>query len=1277
VDQDQARREAEMAVRLVSGHPVGQTFVARHGGLQGLEVWLEPASSDPGEIVLHLRSDPQAEDDVLTASLPLAQVTQPGFYRFSFPAQANSHGAYFYAFLEIVGDGQLTVGAGPGDAYLDGALYRDHKPLDAQMAFRLVYAPGFIALDLMGAGVRGMGLLAVAALLYIVPGWALLAWLWPERLSWTEMLSLAAGLSLALYPLLLLWTDLVGLHLGVLYAWLPVLGGLVALLWRYRTWRPRQAWKALGQWARSEAVWPDVTFVFMMGLVFAVRLLVIRTLDAPMWGDSYQHTMMAQLLIDHKGLFDSWSPYVPYHSLTVHFGFPLTAALLSWLTKLESLQATLLVGQIINGLAILTIYPLAVRVARGNRWAGVGAVLVVGLFSPLPAEYVNWGRYAQLAGQAMLPIALWLLCEAVRQEVSWKVLPFAGVTLAGMMLHYYRMPFYYAVFVPAWLMGWALPRWGGEIKLWFTGFVRLVVVAGIAVLLFAPWGLHISGGHLAGVVEAGVAQASPVAQVLRSYRAWRQLDVYVSKPLLVVSLIALVWSLVRRHWTVASIGLWALGLASLVAARLLHLPGANLMQHFAIMIAFYIPVGLLVGYVIGSVVVLMKQWVKSVGQYMMVGLMGVGAVWAAVGQVGVVQPAYVLVTRPDMRAMAWIRENTPAKARFLVEGFRIYDGWSAVGADAGWWIPLLTGRENTMPPQYALVNEAPVEPEYTREIVDFVALLETVSPTSTTGLRALCDWGITHVYIGQGQGKVGNDAAQLFSPEVFIGHASFQQVYHQDRVYIFALDRRVCGAVGLEEAYASSALLSKSDGFAHMPSIWAHDQSPSAHEVALFRHRFDLEREAVRPRLAIFADTRYEIWIDGHWLGRGPARFSKETHEYDAYTLGAMQPGPHLLAVLGQWAPNGRRSVSVSPLLQVRVEDERGLITRTGSHWKTQLSDAWRQDAVPVHAWGILGPTELLDLRRLPENWMNMDYADEDWSKAVIKDVSPDIAYRPRSIPFLIQAPITPTIREVGRLSPGRELYEVMPSDPAQYALHVVTDTTVTLEMLSMPDLSLTETVRIDEKPLKWQSVPSRHPDVYTASVALTGGEHQCAFEQIPQTGLTLGISSSRDFHIARLSLQQGRHAGRRLLLAELVPQTIRNVVAISISRDTRLTFNELPAYAVLDVGRVMHGRLGAAVEGAAGTIIDIGWDERLWQDRRPLPYPGSLHKAWNQTDSWIMDGTSRTISTIDARAGRYVLIAAWGDGPVKIEDLSVYEERYPVTQRGTFTCSNALLNKI
>ena len=159
------------------------------------------------------------------------------------------------------------------------------------------------------------------------------------------------------------------------------------------------------------------------------------------------------------------------------------------------------------------------------------------------------------------------------------------------------------------------------------------------------------------------------------------------------------------------------------------------------MIALYIPTGLLCGWLISEVAGrLMGRW-SRVGPPLVAGLLLGLALWGAKGQLGIVSPQYVMVTRPDRQAMTWIREHTPAQAKFLVEGFRIYDGRSAVGADAGWWIPLLAERANTLPPQYALLNEAPIMPNYTQQVVDLVEVLEHNEPASAAGLRRFARWG--------------------------------------------------------------------------------------------------------------------------------------------------------------------------------------------------------------------------------------------------------------------------------------------------------------------------------------------------------------------------------------------------------------------------------------------------------------------------------------------------------------------------------------------------------
>jgi alpha-L-rhamnosidase len=467
--------------------------------------------------------------------------------------------------------------------------------------------------------------------------------------------------------------------------------------------------------------------------------------------------------------------------------------------------------------------------------------------------------------------------------------------------------------------------------------------------------------------------------------------------------------------------------------------------------------------------------------------------------------------------------------------------------------------------------------------------------------------------------------------------------------------------------------MQRADSFLSDAPIWAHAGKPAGHEVALFRHTFTLDEPLAAPTLALFADTRYEVWVDGAWVGRGPARFSRRMREYDVLPLDALAAGPHLVAVLVQWAPNTRRSESTAPFLQGHIQgrSQRGevVVARTGPGWVSQLSPAWRADAAPVHAWGLIGPTELLDFRALPSDWAQPTFADGDWPGAAVAEPQP-VGYQPRSIPLLANVPIAAVVREVGLLAPGYALAE-LPPQPASIAFRAQARTTLTIETLAMPELATTRPIKIDGAPLVWSERAGR-PDVVFASRELAPGAHRLQFVDPPAPGLTYSVSTAK---IAGLTqpLQQGASAGRRLLLAEPISQT--TAVAVSTGDGIGLSFAEQPAYAVLDLGRVVHGRVVASVAGPAGTIVDIGWDERLWQGARPLPYPGSLHPEWNQADSWALDGGERALTNIDARSGRYLLIAAWG--PARLSGLRVYEERYPAEQRGSFSSSDPLLDRI
>jgi len=779
IDADQPHL-ADSLVSFMPDHTLGQTFVARHGGLNGVEVWLDPAPGTTGRMQLRLRAEPGADEDLATAELPLEIVTSSGFQRFAFEPLRASHGEYYYAFLTFEGEGHVRVGSGPGHVYRDGALYQDHEPQDAQAAFHLTYDPFWMGVELGGAAVRGVGLMGVALLLYAVPGWALLAWLWPQTdLTWAERLALAVGLSLALYPLLLLWTDVVALHLGALYAWIPVVGGLVALVWRYRDWRPRKGGDALKRWVRSNAFWPDVTLLIVLALVFGVRLLVVRTLDAPMWGDSYQHTMIAQLLVDNGGLFDSWEPYADLRSFTYHFGFHAAVAAFHWVTDISMAQAVIWEGQILNGLAVFTLYLLARRISN-NRWAGVIAVLLAGLLSPMPMFYVNWGRYTQLTGQVILPVAVWLSWEAFGAERRrWRLVALTWLAVAGLALTHYRVLIFYVVFVFAWL----LVSFRGDGR----KAVSHVVTVGLGgALLFLPWFMHIAGGKiLANFGRQLTTGASQVTGYTQQYNTIGDLTLYLAPVGWLLFAVALGWGLWQRKRGALLISLWWFLLLIVTNPVWVRLPGSGAISNFALFIAMYLPWSAVVGGLMaGLLAQVPASKISTVFVALVILVVGLAGFRARMGDLRVAQHA--MVTRPDLRAMRWIREHVSEDARFLTNSFFAYNDTVIVGSDGGWWLPVLAERANTVPPLNYGTEQGPMY-EYRLWINEVTRQIQEAGMNHPATRDLLKAHGVTHVYIGQRRGRVNYGGPHVLDPARLLESEFYYPSYHQDRVWIFEI----------------------------------------------------------------------------------------------------------------------------------------------------------------------------------------------------------------------------------------------------------------------------------------------------------------------------------------------------------------------------------------------------------------------------------------------------------------------------------------------------------
>ena len=191
----------------------------------------------------------------------------------------------------------------------------------------------------------------------------------------------------------------------------------------------------------------------------------------------------------------------------------------------------------------------------------------------------------------------------------------------------------------------------------------------------------------------------------------------------------------------------------------------------------------------------------------------------------------------------------------------------------------------------------------------------------------------------------------------------------------------------------------------------------------------------------MFAYTRYQLFINGEYVGRGPNRFESLRPEFDTWDVAKrLRPGRNAIAVLvhRDWAGENPQSTAQTlsrmrlhaPGFTARLEIQdgkgAGKIIQTDTSWRafrepTRLPPIGRCYAsIPDH----------VDARKSPGEWTAADHDDAKLPLAVKLDTT-DLKIwpepKPRTIPLLREAEIPFTLEPTAQdgeipLTPGTEL---------------------------------------------------------------------------------------------------------------------------------------------------------------------------------------------------------------------------------------------------------------
>ncbi len=619
-----------------------------------------------------------------------------------------------------------------------------------------------LGLAILISGPLGRLLVAGVAVL-LAPGY--LVWALTSatlRLPRLATPALWIGLSLSLIPVIFLWSSTLGLRLTPFVLRLQAIGiGLLVL------------WHLLHHWPRLRSpTWLLVGYSFLLSLVALTRALEVRGVVLPLWVDSLHHTLLVRIIGETGRIPTSLRPYLPVDNLPYHWGYHAVIATWRELANVSLPEAMLWSGQVLNACIMPVMYAMGAAILRSPR-SGLVTAGVVGLLSLMPAYYVTWGRYTQLAGLLLLPSLLIVSMALLERPVfSWRLLWLAVLLLSGLLLIHYRVVFFYGAFMLPYGTLLVIRRLQHASAM----VARSAALVSFTIILCGPWVLLLLQRMLLPLTIAPATLASN-----ESYNSldWSLLLAGNNYILLGLAGGGAMLAMAARRWRLIAVASW-IGIMTLLAnAGLLGVRPSWLINNHAVVITLFMPIGVLVGYFINALLhwiwMHLPQPARAWGHYAAVGAFSILALLGAWQLRSVVNPATVLATAEDMRAIEWVAEQTAPDARFLVNSAHWLNG-SPRGTDAGWWLLPLAGRWVSTPPALYIYGE----PEYKQAVED---LNDRVSAHNIDTLaeinRIVRDEQITHIFIGKQGGPI--------KPSLLLGHPLFVPIYNWDGVMVFAV----------------------------------------------------------------------------------------------------------------------------------------------------------------------------------------------------------------------------------------------------------------------------------------------------------------------------------------------------------------------------------------------------------------------------------------------------------------------------------------------------------
>ena len=197
--------------------------------------------------------------------------------------------------------------------------------------------------------------------------------------------------------------------------------------------------------------------------------------------------------------------------------------------------------------------------------------------------------------------------------------------------------------------------------------------------------------------------------------------------------------------------------------------------------------------------------------------------------------------------------------------------------------------------------------------------------------------------------------------------------------------------------------------------IWIARKPSPFHFFLMARRGFNLDTRLSVATMKITAADRYLVYINGQYVGRGPARGDSRWMPFDTYYVGPhLRAGKNVIAVLAYHygcSNNYTRDARAGLFVQLDMsrDNKSRQVIGSDAHWKVRQARGWRRDVGLVS--NKVGVTEVYDANLDPANWAEPGFDDSSWEPPYVipKDETPWSYLEPRQTPMMEEVEVFPS----------------------------------------------------------------------------------------------------------------------------------------------------------------------------------------------------------------------------------------------------------------------------